>query len=94
MEELMYLIENLENKLNLDPTIVRVREVLKDIYNDNELLCLIDKYKITRDDSLKYEIYKNSRFVEYKKLENEVNLIIMKINHELKSITNKGKCGI
>ena len=63
------------SKLSFD-----IKESLKDVYNDKELIKLINKYKETRDEKLKKEIYNNEKFIRYKRLENETNLLIMKLN--------------
>ena len=57
-----------------------IKESLNDIYNDKELIKLINKYKKTGDEKLKKEIYNNEKFARYKRLENETNLLIMKLN--------------
>ena len=57
-----------------------IKESLNDIHNDKELIKLINKYKETRDETIKKEIYNNEKFMKYKRLENETNLLIMKLN--------------
>lgn len=57
-----------------------IRKSLNDIYNDKELIELINKYKETGDETIKKEIYNNEKFMKYKRLENETNLLIMKLN--------------
>ncbi len=57
-----------------------IRESLKDIYNDKDLIMLINKYKEKENETIKKEIYNNEKFIKYKKLENEVNLLIIKLN--------------
>lgn len=72
-QELLSDIKN--SKLSFD-----IKESLNDIYNDKELIKLINKYKETMDEKLKKEIYNNEKFIRYKRLENETNLLIMKLN--------------
>ena len=57
-----------------------IKKSLNDIYDDKELIELINKYKETGDETLKKEIYNNEKFMKYKRLENETNLLIMKLN--------------
>lgn len=57
-----------------------IRKSLNDIYNDKELIELINKYKETGDETIKKEIYNNEKFMKYKRLENETNFLIMKLN--------------
>ena len=63
-----------------------IRKSLNDIYNDKDLISLINKYKETEDETIKKEIYNNKKFMRYKKLENETNLLIMKLNKTFKEI--------
>ena len=63
-----------------------IKESLNDIHNDKELIKLINKYKETRDETIKKEIYNNEKFMRYKRLENETNLLIMKLNKIFKEI--------
>lgn len=78
-QELLLDIKN--SKLNFD-----VKNALNEIYNDKELVLLIDKYKETLDDSLKLKIYNNKKFMKYKRLENETNILIMKLNKIFKEL--------
>ena len=63
-----------------------IRKSLNDIYNDKDLISLINKYKETEDETIKKEIYNNEKFMRYKRLENETNLLIMKLNKIFKEI--------
>ena len=83
-QELLSDIKN--SKLSFD-----IKESLKDIYNDKNLIELINKYKETGDETIKKEIYNNEKFMKYKRLENETNLLIMKLNKIFKesSVVNE-----
>lgn len=72
-QELLSFIKN--SKLSYD-----VRESLNEIYNDKELIDSINRYNLTKDLSLRKEIYNNEKFRKYKHLENEVNMLILKLN--------------
>ncbi|HIR58764.1 MAG TPA: hypothetical protein IAB38_01820 [Candidatus Onthousia excrementipullorum] len=63
-----------------------IRKSLNDIYNDKDLISLINKYRETEDETIKKEIYNNEKFMRYKRLENETNLLIMKLNKIFKEI--------
>lgn len=63
-----------------------IRKSLNDIYNDKDLINLINRYKETGDEIFRKEIYSNEKFIRYKKLENETNLLIMKLNKIFKEI--------
>ena len=64
---------------------------LNDIYNDKKLITNINKYKDTLDENIKKEIYNNEKFMRYKRLENETNLLIMKLNKIFKEIGDKNE---
>ena len=78
-EELLLDIKNSNLAFN-------IRKSLNDIYNDKDLISLINKYKETGNETIKKEIYNNKKFMRYKKLENETNLLIMKLNKTFKEI--------
>lgn len=61
-----------------------IKESLNDIYNDENLIKSINKYKVTNDESLRKDIYSNDKFMRYKRLENETNLLIMQLNNIFK----------
>lgn len=63
-----------------------IRKSLNDIYNDKDLISLINKYRKAEDETIKKEIYNNEKFMRYKRLENETNLLIMKLNKIFKEI--------
>lgn len=92
MEELIDLVDNL--KLSLDKTeeVKNIKKLNKEISKDEELLNDIKKYNLTHDESIKSKILSNELFNKYKDNEIELNLLIMKINHELKKISIKKGC--
>ena len=61
-----------------------IKKSLEDVYSDKELIEKINKYKETEDETLKKEIYNNEKFIHYKRLENELNLLILKLNNIFK----------
>lgn len=78
-QELLLDINNSNIKFAID-------RVLTDIYKDKRLVESINKYKETLDEKIKDEIYENESFVKYKKLENEVNMLILKLNKIFKEL--------
>ena len=78
-QELLLDINNSNIKFAIDI-------VLTDIYKDKRLVESINKYKETLDEKTKDEIYENENFVKYKKLENEVNMLILKLNKIFKEL--------
>ena len=78
-QELLLDINNSNIKFAID-------RVLIDIYKDRRLIESINKYKETLDEKIRDEIYNNESFVKYKKLENEVNMLILKLNKIFKEL--------
>ena len=78
-QELLLDINNSNIKFAID-------RVLTDIYKDKRLVESINKYKETLDEKTKDEIYENENFVKYKKLENEANMLILKLNKIFKEL--------
>ena len=68
-----------------------IKESLNDIYNDKDFIDFINKYKETRDEPIKKEIYNNEKFIRYKKLENETNLLIMKLNKIFREVSDSNE---
>ena len=66
----------------------------KKIKDSKELQEKINKYKERLNNNLKEEIYNDSLYKEYKEAETNLNILILKINKELKKINSKGKCGL
>ena len=89
MEELIEKVNILKEELDKDTNVIKIKNLNKLIKEDKELLDLISKYKITRNEEIKDKIISNQLYLEYKHYENEVNFIILKIRSELKNITNK-----
>ena len=94
MEKLIEVVDNLKKSLDRHEKIIKIKELNKKIKNDKELVSLIEKYKLVKDEKIKDKINKNDLFIEYKLSENEVNFLILEINAKLKEITNKGKCSL
>ncbi len=89
MNELIELVDNL--KLSLDNTdeVKNIKKMNKEISKDIDLLEDVKKYNLTKDETLKKKIISNELFNKYKDNEIELNLLIMKINHELKKLNIK-----
>lgn len=94
MEKLIEVVDNLKKSLDRHEKIIKIKELNKKIKNDKELISLIEKYKLVKDEKIKDKINNNDLFREYKLSENEVNFLILEINAKLKEITNKGKCSL
>lgn len=92
MNELLNKIKLYEEQLDKNKDIKRIKELNELIRKDKDLNKKILEYQVTKDPSLKMEIYNNELYKEYKSLETNINLIIMSLNAKLKVIRDKG-CG-
>ncbi|MBQ6477517.1 MAG: YlbF family regulator [Bacilli bacterium] len=92
MNELIDLVDNLKDSLDETTEVKNIKELNKEISKDKDLLELIKKYNLTHDEKLKSKILSNELFNKYKDNEIELNLLIMKINHELKKMSIKKGC--
>lgn len=93
--------EILNNKLSelidifeKDKRIIELKKLKIKIYNDTKLMNLLNKYNNFEqyNVALKKEIFQHKTVVEYKKLENEINYIILKMNKELNSLIDRKVC--
>ena len=94
MKKLIEKVENLKENLGQQLEVLEIKRLNKKIQDNKELSDLIRRYHLYQKEELKQEIIKNPLFREYKEKETELNLLILKINSELKKITKKDKCGL
>lgn len=94
MEELYNKIDNLKQVLNNDECIKKTKELNEEVFQDKELISLIEKYNYNKDERIKTEIINNELYRKYKHQETELNLLIWEINSRLKEIQQKDKCGL
>lgn len=94
MNELMELVDNLKKELDMTKEVQDIKDYNKKISKDKDLLSKIKKYNDTKDESLKKEILSNKLFNEYKEKEIDFNVLILKINKELKRISTKKGCSL
>lgn len=94
MNELMELVDNLKKELDMTKEVQDIKDYNKKISKDKDLLSKIKKYNDTKDESLKKEIISNKLFNEYKEKEIDFNILILKINKELKRISTKKGCSL
>ncbi len=94
MNELMEKIDNLKKELDNTKEVIDITNINNAIVKDKNLLSKITKYNETKDDKIKEEILNNKLFKEYKDKEIDLNVLILRINKELKEITDKGKCSL
>lgn len=86
MEELYELVENLKSYLDNLDDIKNIKDINKNLSKDKDLLNKIELYRNNKDINLKKEILSNKDFKEYKRLESNINLLILEINSKLKEL--------
>ena len=94
MEELMNKLDNLINALDKLDSVKELNVMNQLIEKDGELKELLDEYSKTTKKELKEKIINNKNFQTYKEKETEINLLILKINQELKKISKNGECNL
>ena len=87
------VIEVLEN----DPRISRFKMVKTELLNDFLFVNKLNKLKqmdiyTNEYRKMKLELFEYPLFLEFKQLENEINLLILEINNKLKELTNERSC--
>ena len=97
MKKINNKVDELINILNNDSRIKRLYELKVELNNDKSLMSKIESLKIldqysTEYKDIKLDLFKNPKFVEYKELENEINILILEINQKLKTLTDERGC--
>ena len=93
MNELIEKAEKLKKSIDETDEVKELLRLNKEILKDKELLSKINEYQKTQKESLKKEIIKHPLFLKYKEKETDLNVLILRINQELKKLKNKGSCG-
>ena len=94
MKKLIEKVENLKQSLEQEQEVLEIKRLNKKIQDNKELSDLIRRYHLEQTEDLKQEIIKDPLFREYKEQETNLNLLIFKINNELKKINAKDKCSL
>lgn len=94
MEKLLKKLEQLKKEISKDKRVIEIKRLNEKLNQEKSIIDLIEKYNITKDENIKKQILENRLFREYKVAETELNILILEINKELKTITNKGKCSL
>lgn len=92
MDELYQMIDNLKNSLDNESCINDLVISISKIKDNEELVDKIKKYNTNYSEELREEIFSYEEIVSYKRLETEVNFLILEIRKELKKIVGKGGC--
>lgn len=94
MEKLIEETEKLKKSLDNTTEVEKIIELNKKVKESKELQEKITNYKERLNDNLREEIYRDALYKEYKEAETNLNILILKINKELKKVNSKGKCGL
>ncbi len=92
MNELIEKVEKLKKSIDKTTEVQELVRLNNEILKDKELLAKIKEYQITQDEKLKKDIIKHPLFLKYKEKETDLNILILKINQELKKLKDKGSC--
>lgn len=94
METLIEKVNELKDSLSNTKEVLDIKELNKEIKKDKKLLSLLNEYHLYPKEETKKQILDNELFRKYKEKETDLNILILKINSELKQITKKDKCGL
>ena len=92
MNEIYNKLDQIKENLDNLEIFEKLNKSIDDIKLNKELIDKIKKYNETKDERLRLEIYNYKEIQNYKELENEINLLILHINQELKIIKSDGGC--
>lgn len=92
MNEIYEKLEQIKQNLNNLEIFNKLEDAINKIRENDELIDKIKKYNETYDESLRLDIYKYNEIEEYKRIENEINILILQINQKLKKIKNSEGC--
>ena len=94
METLIEKVNELKDSLSNTKEVLDIKELNKEIKKDKKLIELLNEYHLYPKEETKKQILNNELFRKYKEKETDLNVLILKINKELKQITKKDKCGL
>ena len=94
METLIEKVNELKDSLSNTKEVLDIKELNKEIKKDKKLIELLNEYHLYPKEETKKQILNNELFRKYKEKETDWNILILKINKELKQITKKDKCGL
>ena len=94
METLIEKVNELKDSLSNTKEVLDIKELNKEIKKDKKLIDLLNEYHLYPKEETKKQILNNELFRKYKEKETDLNILILKINKELKQITKKDKCGL
>ena len=84
------LINELLDLLDKNKEIRRIKELKNKLLQDKTLKKEIENYKLTKNVNDKKKLYETKDYLEYLKLETEINLLIQNIKKEFKVFNSRG----
>lgn len=93
-DETNKFIDELLKVLEFDERVTYLKNKKEILLSNKELISKINKLKTldiysSEYKNLKQELFKNPDFVEFKQVENEINLLILEINKKLNNLTDE-----
>lgn len=92
VEELYDKINDLKQQLDNLELFKQLNACIKRVKENKDLVEKVEEYNISKDEKLRLDIYNYDEIKEFKRVENEVNLLILHINQKLKIINNERWC--
>ena len=92
MDEIYEKVKKLKQTMDNLDVFKRLEESIFLVKDNKELVEKIKKYNLTHDEKLRLENYKYEEIKKYKQIENEINLLILEINHKMRKINNNRSC--
>ena len=94
METLIEKVNELKESLSKTKEVIDIKKLNEELKKDKDLVALLNEYHLYPKEETKKKILDNCLFRKYKEKELDLNVLILKINKELKQITKKDKCGL
>ena len=96
-KEINYQINNLIEILDKDERIIKLKKKKETLISNQTLIKDLEKLRnldiySSEYKQLKQKLFENHDFIEFKQLENEINLLILEINQKLNTLTNERSC--
>lgn len=92
MKELFHLIILLEEALDEEEVVQQLKNKYKELKKDKELVSLLKRYHQSNDEELREELLNSRDIRTVKKLEAELNYLILEINQDFKDLKDKRGC--
>lgn len=95
--EIINKLDEITAIIKKDSDLKKLKKLEKEIESNKELMLKIENIKKMDKYSdeylnIKKEILKNSSFIEYKRIENDLFFLIQEINRKLNSLKEKSGC--